>query len=600
MAATDDTRNIVTGREIPTEHYSDQPYVVIADDGAWVCVLTTGPGIEGAPGQHVITIRSTDQGKSWADPVPVEPGEGPEASYAVLLKVPGGRIYCFYNHNTDNLREVLADDPPFKGGKCKRVDSLGYHVFRYSDDHGQTWSPSRHVVPIREMDIDRRNPYGGKIQFFWNVGKPFIHDGAGYISVHKVGGFGLGFFTRSEGVLIRSENLLTERDPEKVTWETLPEGDFGLRTPPGGGSVSEEQSYSALSDGSFYCVYRSVDGHPVCAYSRDQGRTWSRPRYKRFADGRPMKHPRAANFVWKCRNGNYLYWFHNHGGHDYEDRNPAWLCGGVEADTPEGKIIQWAQPEVVLYDDDTYVRMSYPDLVEDGGRYFLTETQKDLARVHEIAPTLLLGLWGQFEEATLVTDGLVLSLPEAGGVMPREVAAPPLPQFCVRDHTRADHGTRDLRRGFALDLWVRLPSLAPSQVILDGRTPAGRGLCLATTDRGTIEIALNDGRTENCWDCDPGLLREGQVHHLAVIVDGGPKIITFVVDGRLCDGGESRQFGWGRFNPSLRHANGGDVLCIAPSLDGELLALRIYDRYLRTSEAVSNFRAGLGTGAGEA
>ena len=46
-----------------------------------------------------------------------------------------------------------------------------------------------------------------------------------------------------------------------------------------------------------------------------------------FADGRRVKHPRAANFVWNLRNGKYLYWFHNHGGTWYEDRNPVWVAG---------------------------------------------------------------------------------------------------------------------------------------------------------------------------------------------------------------------------------------------------------------------------------
>ena len=55
---------------------------------------------------------------------------------------------------------------------------------------------------------------------------------------------------------------------------------------------------------------------------------------------------------------------------------------------------------------------------------------------------------------------------------------------------------------------------------------------------GTVEIVLNDGRTENRWDCDSGYLRTGEQHHIAAIVDGGPRIITFVVDGKLCDGGE--------------------------------------------------------------
>ncbi|MFQ5808950.1 MAG: LamG-like jellyroll fold domain-containing protein [Armatimonadota bacterium] len=593
MDSPPDWRNIRCGWEIPSENYSDQPYIVQTGDGAWLCAMTTGPGREGQRGQHIITTRSTDEGKTWSEPADVEPSAGPEASYAVLLKVPYGRIYCLYNHNTDDLREVRADDPPYKGGKCTRVDSQGYYVLKYSDDHGRTWSERRHVIPVREFEIDRENPYGGTVRYFWNVGKPFIHDGAAYCSLHKVGGLGAGFFTRSEGVLLRSENILTERDPEKIAWETLPDGDAGLRTPPGGGLVAEEQSYSVLSDGSFYCVYRTVDGHPAFAYSRDGGHTWTEPRYKRYADGRLMKHPRAANFAWKCSNGRYLYWFHNHGGRGYEDRNPVWLCGGLEADAPEGKVIRWSQPEIVLYDDDPYVRMSYPDLVEQDGRYFLTETQKDVARVHEVDAELLEGLWRQFDNATVATKGLVLGLP-AGGAMPTEIDMPRLPEFLARDGGRPDYGTKDLRRGFAIDMWLQLDSLAAGQVVLDGRTESGRGVAIETTTRGTLEIVLNDGRTESRWDCDAGMLEAGKLHHVAVIVDGGPKIISFVVDGRLCDGGEGRQFGWGRFSPNLRHVNGATRLRIGPDLWGEIRALRVYDRYLRTSEAIGNYRAGAG------
>lgn len=194
-----DPRHLANGYEIPTENYSDQPYVVQTDDGAWLCVLTTGRGAEGEPGQHVVASRSTDQGHTWSPPIDVEPADGPEASYAVLLKTPGGRVYCFYNHNSDNLREVLADDPPFPGGKWQRVDSQGYFVFKYSDDHGRSWSPRRYPIPVREMEIDRQNPYGGRVRFFWNVGKPFVHDGAAYVPLIKIGRFGHGGYSRTEG-----------------------------------------------------------------------------------------------------------------------------------------------------------------------------------------------------------------------------------------------------------------------------------------------------------------------------------------------------------------------------------------------------------------
>lgn len=602
MTSIPDPRHIANGYEIPTETYADQPYIVRTDDGAWLCVMTTGVGREGEPGQHVVTMRSTDQGRTWSAPVDVEPADGPEASYAVLLKLPGGRIYCFYNYNGDNVRWLRAEEPPFPDGRCERVDTQGWHVFKYSDDHGQSWSSQRYRVPIRNFVIDFDNAYAGEIQFFWNVGKPFIHQGAVYISIHKVGDFGEGFMTSSQGVLVRSDNFLTVADPAQATWVTLPDGEIGLRTPPGGGPVSDEQNYSVLSDGSFYCVYRTIDGHPACTYSRDGGHTWSTPRYQAYADGRLMKHPRAANFAWKCSNGHYLYWFHNHGGRfirehpqrrtmAYQDRNPVWICGGIEVDSPEGKIIHWSQPEILLYDDDPWIRMSYPDLVEDAGRYFITETQKDFARVHAIDPTLLDGLWRQFAQRKIAQEGLVLNLPHEDGPMPRQVMMPLLAPFTQRSTTRADHGTQDLRQGFTLDLWVRFDSLEAGQLLVDSRTANGQGFALQTTLRETVEIVLNDGHAESRWDCDPGLLTPDEWHHLAVIVDGGPKLITFVVNGLLCDGGDFRQFGWGRFTPHLRHINGAATLRIGPKLFGEISHLRLYQRYLRTAEAIANYRA---------
>ena len=40
--------------------------------------------------------------------------------------------------------------------------------------------------------------------------------------------------------------------------------------------------------------------------------------------------------------------------------------------------------------------------------------------------------------------------------------------------------------------------------------------------------------------------------------------------------------------------NGGEYLWIGDNLDGDVLGLRIYDRALRTAEAVGNFRGGWG------
>lgn len=586
VAMAQDARNIVTGLVIPDETYSDQPYVVKTDDGAWLCVMTTGSGHEGEGGQHVISVRSTDRGKTWEKPVDVEPASGPEASYAVMLKAPGGRVYVFYNHNTDNVRQVIGDKPAYPDGWVKRVDSQGHFVFKYSDDHGRSWSAQRYDIPQRNFEIDLKNPYQGKIKFFWTVGRAFAHRGAAYVPLHKVGGFGEGFFTSSEGVLLRSSNLLTERDASRIVWGTWPEGMKGIRTPEGGGPIAEEQSFSVMSDGSLFCVFRTIDGHPACTYSRDDGRSWEPSQYMRFASGRLMKHPRAANFAWRCENGKYLYWFHNHGGRfireharrrviAYEERNPVWLCGGVEVDGPEGKRIAWSEPEIALYDDDPMVRMSYPDLVEDGGKYYVTETQKDVARVHELDGEMLKGLWG---EAGGVRD---VALVDVAG--PAKVAAPVLPGFVKRSR-RADGGTEQTRAGVSFVMRLELEKVEPGMLLAENLDESGKGFRLGVVEGGSLELVMRDGRVENRWRSDRGSLVAGRGVDVRVIVDAGPHVVVFVVDGKVCDGGEERQFGWGRFHPALRGLEGGREMRVAEGVK----RLRVYGRALRVAEVILN------------
>ena len=102
---------------------------------------------------------------------------------------------------------------------------------------------------------------------------------------------------------------------------------------------------------------------------------------------------------------------------------------------------------------------------------------------------------------------------------------------------------------------------------------------------------MNDGKTQSVWSCDEGLIKPGQDHHVSVIVDGGPRIIAFVVDGILNDGGDTRQFGWGRFNPYLQSVSGAKELQIGTSINGTINWVNVYDRALRISEAIGNYNA---------
>ncbi len=382
---------VESGWVIPSEGYCDQPYVVKLPDGTWLCTMTTGKGDEGATGQHVVSTRSRDRGKTWEPLVDIEPADGPEASWVMPFLTPGGRVYAFYTYNAANLREVIADNDYAR----RRVDTLGEYAFKHSDDGGRTWSAERQFIPVRETAIDRANPYQGRVRFFWGVGKPGLHNGSMYLGFSKVGRFGEGFIAESESWFLRSADLLTEPDPSRITWETLPEGDHGLRSPEG--PIAEEVNLVSLSDGALFCTYRTVAGHPCHAYSRDGGKTWTPPAFMAHRPGGPLvEHPRAANFVRRLDEGpfagRYIYWFHNHAGRTYEGRNPAYLLGGVERDAPEGKVIHWGEPVAALYSKDPKVRVSYPDFLWDDGLY-ITETQKTVARVHRIPDELLRTLW---------------------------------------------------------------------------------------------------------------------------------------------------------------------------------------------------------------
>ena len=390
--------DIRTGFEIPSEGYCDQPYVVKLSDGIWLCTMTTGKGAEGSGGQHIVSTRSSDFGRTWEPLTDIEPASGPEASWVMPYLTDYGRVYVFYTYNADNMREVTAATAYAR----KRVDTLGEYALKYSDDGGKSWSKKRWFIPVRAGQIDRNNPYKGKVRFFWGVGKPIKHKNAMYLGFSKVGYFGPGFIAKSENWFLKCENIDCERSPDRLVWKTLPVGEVGLKSPKG--PIAEEVNLVSLSDGSLFCTYRTIAGYPCHAYSRDDGKTWTAPAFMTYKPGgKLVNHPRAANFVRKLTEGpykgRYIYWFHNNSVKGYQGRNPAYLLGGVEKDNPAGKVIHWGKPVAVLYDKDKKVRISYPDFIWDDGTLHITETQKEVARVHRIPNKLLRKLWSDGEES---------------------------------------------------------------------------------------------------------------------------------------------------------------------------------------------------------
>jgi len=253
-------------------------------------------------------------------------------------------------------------------------------------------------------------------------------------------------------------------------------------------------------------------------------------------------------------------------------------------------VIEWSQPEILLYHDDPYARMSYPDLIESNDHYYVTETQKYTARVHRIDDSFLEVLFKSRELNTIAERGLLLDMTDIGPKF-TSVAMPGLPQFTRQNWSSPEKPCLDLRNGLSVELWLTLKQTDQRHSLFDSRNKSGNGI-LITAEGGAVKIALHDGRTESSWTSDPMSIHAGKLHHVVMIVDGGPKIIRFVIDGVFCDGGQWRQFGWGRYSPSLTNLAGHQMLSIGNNVNGQVHSVRIYNRALMTAEAVGNYRAG--------
>lgn len=352
-----DPRFISNGSEISSKAYADQPRIIVCNDGSWLSVMTTSIGIEQIRMNITLLHRKVNKGKTWTNLVNLEAPGIPQSSWAVPLKVPDGRIYVFYNYNKYHFTGLKA---VFSGPFC----------YRFSDDNGNSWSEKRYEVPIRITQIDRDNFSNGEHQLFWSIGKPVVTDEAAYITISKIRG---GFYERAEGFILKSENILKETNPEKIAWETLPEGETGIWNPEFG-KVQAEHNLTILDNRSLYVVYRSYDGSPAYSISNDGGKTFSTPKYMCYANGQRMGNPRACPKIYKTIDGKYLFWFHNNFGQKtYDGRNPAWLSGGTEVN---GNIV-WSQPEIVLYARDVGFRgMSYPIILNKTDDYGLRKLKK--------------------------------------------------------------------------------------------------------------------------------------------------------------------------------------------------------------------------------
>jgi hypothetical protein len=569
-----DWRNVKYGNLIYKNGYCDQPYVIVLENGKWLCVLTTNSGHEGTKGQHIVSCISEDQGKKWSVPVQIEKPGTESSSWAMPYLTKYGRVYVFYIYNGDKIHKLKGNyNYPNLDRNNIREDMLGWYCYKYTDDEGKTWS-ERYRLDVRKTEVDLNNNWQGEVQIMWGIGKPVDVDNGMMFAFTKIGQY---MFDYSEGWFFRCSNINNVKNPKKLKWLMFPDGQTGLKNEKYG-YVNEEQNIFQMNDGTIYCMHRTISGHPLESYSRDGGKSWTLPAVPRYEDGIELKNPRAFPRIWKCENGKYLLWYHNNGSWNWTSRNPAWISGGLEKD---GKII-WSQPEILFYIENPDEMMSYPDLIEQDGKYWITETNKVNARCHSVPADFLNLIWTQFERSSITSENLVAEWKENE-----------LKPGCVLNIPKTDE--INYQEGFTIDFRIKSGDLAPGQPILNSKSKNGKTLKLQTDEYGSVRITLNDGNNTEFWNSDPGLIPAYGEHCISVTIDNGPKIIQFVVNGTVCNGRDFRQYGWGCYKANMGDFSFDTIQTsklerrmIKPLV--RLTNLRIYNRPLKNTELIGNHR----------
>lgn len=592
-----DWRNIANGVPLVDRvGYYDQPGIVVEPDGSWVCVVTEGDTQEGGNDERVISLRSTDKGKTWPQRADIEPRNryGPPSAWVVPVQAPKTkRIYAIYTYNEHNITTLPNST------KHIRNDIMGVQAFRYSQDSGKTWS-QRYTIPIDEKLIDQGNEYHGKVRLGWTVGKPIVvDDRIVFVQFTKRGSIieehSLGYI-KMENFALASDNLLEEQDPAKIRWTTLPKSERGLQAT--AGYLAEEGDLISMSNGHLYFAYRTFDGFINVATSEDGGQTFSKPGYALYQyqstgmEAAYLKNPNGPITPRRMTNGHYLLLFYNNGDNEFwlhhnkslasTWRNPYWLSGGVETEHEGKTTILWSQPEIALYAaDNTGHGIGYPDIFQDSdGDYYIAETNKQTGRIHHVPTEFVENLWKQNVLRTVASRGLYKTYETENKA--DFFDAPQFPS--VQSHM-----------SMTLEFWIEH---------INGSIPDGTPLSCTESCEACNEnlksIAVSKNSTGAWIRFDTAYFHSDPLHfeasrsstaeysHIVIVFDGASGTLMFLTNGVINDGGHARPYGWYFLDPELQVPP--VTSCI---LDyASHITMRYYSVALTTSEIMGNFNAG--------
>ena len=110
-----------------------------------------------------------------------------------------------------------------------------------------------------------------------------------------------------------------------------------------------------------------------------------------------------------------------------------------------------------------------------------------------------------------------------------------------------------------------------------------------------MKLSVIQGEDEQVFTSDPGHIKAFGDNSVSVSMDDASKVVQFVINGIVNDGGNYRQFGWGVYQGDLNWS-GPSVLTLgelgtAPNAyQAVFRSVRVYDRPLMNTELIGNHR----------
>jgi hypothetical protein len=360
-------------RSTKNDRCNQQVVGIVTKAGSYLATWTMASE-ESKPDQRIAISRSTDKGRNWsaAQIIAGDSAKYPgAASYSWLFQVPKtGRIYCFYLKNDPIVITVRRDITGWLKWQYSDDDGVTWHRVNAKFDMGRgEWTSDDSDVPTSFIGI-----YAPHTTSWGDVLFSFARYGLKEKGDRKYGSW------MTEVYFMRLDNILTESDPEKLTFTILPDTPRGLRIKRSNGMFwGNEPSWIELSDGRLLTAIRTRNDAVYYALSSDRGKTWTEPAPLRYRDGGDLvSNPNAPCPIVKLSDGRIVLMFYNaKQSNTFGPRNPVWISVATE-ELQSDQPIRLGRPVKFMEVSDnpplgaTYVQIaSYSSFAEHDGRLLL-------------------------------------------------------------------------------------------------------------------------------------------------------------------------------------------------------------------------------------